>query len=86
MQMSEIDNYFIGDTDKKWRLTYDPSTILLYRLQSVIQLLPGFIILENVAGTIGVVTQADSIMHMKFRQVRPILERYIIQKTEKACK
>lgn len=60
MQLAEIDKFFIGDTGKGWRLTFEPQTSLLEGIQSVIQLLPGFIISENIDGTIGIGRSNDT--------------------------
>ncbi len=54
LTLAEVENSFVADPQKTWKLTFEPQVALLDGIQNVIQLLPGWQISENTDGTVGV--------------------------------
>lgn len=50
----EVEDYFVGDTMRGWRLTFEPSNTLLEGIEDIIRLLTGWKIDETAEGVIGI--------------------------------
>jgi len=59
LSLAEVENFFVADPQKSWKLSFEPQVTILDGLQNVIQLLPGWQISENSDGTIGIGPLAD---------------------------
>jgi len=54
LTLAEVENFFVADPQKPWKLTFEPQIAILDGIQNVIQLLPGWQISENTDGTVGI--------------------------------
>lgn len=59
LTLAEVENFFVADPQKSWKLTFESQTALLDGVQNVIQLLPGWQISENTDGTVGIGPVSD---------------------------
>lgn len=59
MELAGVEDYFIGDSGKAWRLRFEPDVTLLDGLNRIISLLPGWKIDETQNGTVGVAAATD---------------------------
>jgi hypothetical protein len=60
LQLSGIEIYFVGDSQKTWKLTFEPDTNLQSAIEEIISLLPGWQLRENTDGTVGIAPVSDS--------------------------
>ncbi len=54
LTLAGVENFFVADQQKPWKLTFEPQVAILDGIQNVIQLLPGWQISENTDGTVGI--------------------------------
>lgn len=54
LTLAGIENFFVGDSEKVWKLTFEPETNYLSGIEDVIALLPGWKIAENSDGVVGI--------------------------------
>jgi hypothetical protein len=59
LQLSGIENYFVGDPQKDWKLTFNPDTDMQSGIEQVISLLPGWQLRENTDGMVGIALTSD---------------------------
>ena len=55
-----VEDYFVGDTGRSWRLTFEPSDTLLEGIEDIIRLFGGWKIGENSEGIIGIGSVSDA--------------------------
>jgi len=58
--LSGIESYFVSNSQKTWRLTFEPGTSLQAGIEEVVSLLPSWQLRENTDGTIGIAPITDS--------------------------
>ncbi|HBL84678.1 MAG: hypothetical protein A2Y17_11130 [Clostridiales bacterium GWF2_38_85] len=58
--LAGIENFFVGDSPKVWKLTFEPETTYLSGVEDVVALLPGWKVSENSDGTIGIGAVTDT--------------------------
>lgn len=58
--LSGIESYFVGNSQKTWRLTFEAGTSLQAGIEEVVSLLPGWQMRENTDGTVGIAPITDS--------------------------
>lgn len=54
LMLAQVENFFVADPQKTWRLTFESQGAILDGIQNVIQLLPQWQLAENTDGTIGI--------------------------------
>ena len=54
LTLAEVENFFISDPQRNWKLTFKPELNLLNGIEQVISLIPQWQIRENTDGTIGI--------------------------------
>lgn len=59
LELAGVEDYFVGDSGKAWRLRFDSDVTLLDGLKRVISLLPDWKIDETQNGAVGVATATD---------------------------
>ena len=59
MELAGVENFFVGDSGKAWKLRFEPDVTLLDGLNRVISLLPDWKIDETQNGAVGVAAASD---------------------------
>lgn len=59
MELAGVEDFFVGDSGKAWKLRFEPDVTLLDGLNRVISLLPDWKIDETQNGTVGVAAASD---------------------------
>ena len=60
LEYSEVEDYFVGDTGKGWRFSFDPSNTLLEGMEDIIRLFGNWKIHETAEGVIGIGSISDA--------------------------
>lgn len=59
LDMAGVEQYFVGDPDKVWKLRFEPDVSLLDGINRVICLLPDWKVAESASGMVGVGKESD---------------------------
>jgi len=59
MELAEVEDFFVGDAGKAWKLRFDPDVTILDGLKRVISLLSDWKVDETQSGTVGVGAATD---------------------------
>ena len=60
LRLAEVENFFVGDNTKAWKLGFEPDVTILDGIKRVISLLDGWKIEETSNGIIGVASSTDA--------------------------
>lgn len=59
LRLAEVEDFFVGENDKTWKLRFEPDVSILDGIKQVISLLDGWKVGETAAGVIGVAKVSD---------------------------
>ena len=59
LRLAEVEDFFVGENDKTWKLRFEPDVSILDGIKQVISLLDGWKLGETAAGVIGVAKVSD---------------------------
>lgn len=59
LQLAEVEDFFVGDAGKAWKLRFEPDVTILDGLKRVISLLPDWKVDETQSGRVGVAASTD---------------------------
>ena len=60
LRLAEVENFFVGESTKTWKLCFEPDVSILDGIKRVISLLDGWKVDETANGIIGVAAAADA--------------------------
>jgi hypothetical protein len=60
LRLAEVENFFVGDSTKAWKLRFEPDVTILDGIKRVISLLDGWKVDETANGVIGVAAATDA--------------------------
>jgi hypothetical protein len=60
LRLAEVEDFFVGENSKTWKLRFEPDVTILDGIKQVISLLDGWKVDETAAGVIGVAKVSDA--------------------------